>query len=327
MTTLFLRNSVNRAPLRRTSIMLRRLTAVFLVAVGLAIGAVTANGAPNDLFVSINGDRNNGGGFIYEYNRDGLQSTFAAGLSRPRGVAFDHFGNLFVVTNTFDSVSGTFQSSIVKITPGGVQSTFATLSGNLFGEDVAFDGSGNLFVIAGDQNDPNQASTIYKFTPDGVQSTFGSVPSQGFGLAFDSAGNLLVTVNYLVDPSEVWKFAPDGTSSVLLTATDNVSAWGDLAFDRFGNLFVSTDYAPPALSKILKFTPDGERSDFATDLTEPRGLAFDRGGNLFVANRSFEPPGDILKFTPDGVETVFASGIDGPQFLAFQLLPTPRLTR
>ncbi len=34
----------------------------------LAIGAVTANGAPNDLFVSVNGAANNGGGFIYEYN-------------------------------------------------------------------------------------------------------------------------------------------------------------------------------------------------------------------------------------------------------------------
>ena len=290
----------------------------------LAIGAVTANGAPNDLFASINGNGANGGGFIYKYNPGGVQSIFASGLSRPRGVAFDHFGNLFVATNTFDSVSGTFQSSIVKITQQGVQSTFATLSGNLFGEDVAFDSSGNLFVIAGDQNDPNQASTIYKFTPGGVQSTFGSVPSQGFGLAFDSAGNLFATVNYAADPSELWKFAPDGTSSVFVTATDAVSAWGDLAFDRFGNLFVSNDFAPPTPSKILKFTPDGEESDFATDLTEPRGLAFDRGGNLFVIDRAFEPPGDILKFTPNGVETVFASGIDGPQFLAFQLLPTPR---
>jgi hypothetical protein len=97
----------------------------------LAIGAVTANGAPNDLFVSINGDGNNGHGFIYEYNPGGVQSIFASGLSRPRGVAFDHFGNLFVVTNTFDAVSGTFQPSIVKITPDGVQSIFATLSGNL----------------------------------------------------------------------------------------------------------------------------------------------------------------------------------------------------
>jgi sugar lactone lactonase YvrE len=316
------------------SVRMKTITKLIYLAftvVVLAIGAVTANGAPNDLFVSINGDGNNGGGFIYEYNRDGVQNTFAAGLSRPRGVAFDHFGNLFVVTNTFDSVSGTLQVSIVKITPGGVQSTFATLSGNLKGQGVAFDGAGNLFVVANDLNDPILASTIYKFTPGGVQSTFGSVPGQGFGLAFDSAGNLFVTINglYGVDPAEIWKFAPDGTSSVFATATDACAcAWGDLAFDRFGNLFNSTDVPfTPALSKILKFTPDGEESDFATGLTEPRGLAFDRGGNLFVVNRAFEPPGDIFKFTPDGVETVFASGIDGPQFLAFQLRPTPRLTR
>jgi hypothetical protein len=32
--TLILENSVNRAPLRRTDLMLRRLTAVFLVTVG-----------------------------------------------------------------------------------------------------------------------------------------------------------------------------------------------------------------------------------------------------------------------------------------------------
>src|SRR6187397_713007 len=115
--------------------------AVF-AAVILATGAVTANGTLNDLFASVNGAANNGGGFIYEYNPGGLQSTFAAGLSRPRGVAFDHFGNLFVVTNTFDSGSQTLQVTIVKITPGGVQSTFATLSGNLKGQGVAFDGAG-----------------------------------------------------------------------------------------------------------------------------------------------------------------------------------------
>ena len=295
----------------------------------LAIGAVTANGAPNDLFVSISGDGNNGGGFIYKYNPGGVQSIFAAGLSLPRGVAFDHSGNLFVATNTFDSVSGTLQASIVKITPGGVQSTFATLSGNLKGQGVRFDDAGNLFVVANDLNDPNLASTIYKFTPGGVQSTFGSVPGQGFALAFDRAGNLFTTINalYGVDPAEIWKFAPDGTSSVFATNPETVSAWGDLAFDRFGNLFNSTDSDTPTADKILKFTPDGEESDFATGFTEPRGLAFDRGGNLFVVNRSFEPPGEILKFTPNGVERVFASGIDGPQFLAFQLPPPPRLPR
>jgi sugar lactone lactonase YvrE len=290
--------------------------------VSLAMGAATANGALNDLFASVNGDTHNGGGFIYEYTPGGVQSTFAAGLSRPRGVTFDHFGNLFVVTNTFDSVSGTFQPSIVKITPDGVQSTFATISGDFFGSGSAMDASGNIFVMAVDDTDVNGASTIYKFATDGTQSTFGSVPGQGFGLAFDNGGNLFAAD--AVDRT-IYEFAPDGTRSVFVDPSGFPPDHGPsgLAFDRFGNLFASTGVA------VLKFTPDGEGTPFATDLDNARGLAFDRGGNLFVAEIIQDGPGDILKFTPDGVGSVFASGIGpggngGPEYLAFQLLPTPR---
>ncbi len=299
-----------------------KLICLAFAVISLATGAITANGALNDLFASINGNASNGGGFIYEYTPTGVQSIFASGLSRPRGVAF-HGANPFVATNTFDSGSGTFQASITKITPDGVQSTLATLNGNnLFGSGLAIDHAGNLFVMANDDNDPNLASTIYKVTPDGVQSTFGSIPGQGFGLAFDSAGNLFAAD--AVDAT-IYEFAPDGTQSVFVGPSGFPPNHGPagLAFDRFGNLFVSSG------DVVLKFTPDGMGSPFATDLNNARGLAFDRSGNLFVAEIIQDGPGDILKFTPDGVGTVFASGIGpggngGPEYLAFQLLPTPR---
>lgn len=300
-------------------------------AVVLAVGAVTAQGALNNLFVSISASGFNDDGSIYEYTPTGVQSLFASGLSEPRGIAFDHFGNLFVANNFFDDPSQMFQLTIVKINSDGIQSTFATLSGNLFSEDLVFDRAGNLYVIALDANDPNRASTIYKITPGGVQSTFGTLPFQSFGLAFDSVGNLFAACSGVPDvanSASIYKFTPDGTRSVFA----DQSAFGPfngpigLAFDRFGNLFVSTEAATPAgTDTVLKFTPNGVGSPFATGLDWPRGLAFDRSGNLFVAERgAFAPPGDVLKFTPDGNSTVFAPELDDPQFLAFQLLPTPR---
>src|SRR4026207_455432 len=299
--------------------------------VSLALGAVTANGALNDLFVSINGDGSNGGGSINEYTPTGVQSLFASGLSGPRGVAFDHFGNLFVANNFFDDPSQMFQGTIIKIAPDGVQSLLVTIAGNVVLEGLAFDHASNLFVIVVDANDLHSASSIYKITPSGVQSTFGTLPFLSLGLAFDSAGNLFAaTVGdpTVANSAAIYKFTPDGTRSVFA----DQSAFGDfngpagLAFDRFGNLFASTEAATPAgTDTVLKFTPNGVGSPFATDLDWPRGLAFDRSGNLFVAERgAFAPPGDVLKFTPDGNSTVFAPELDDPQFLAFQLLPTPR---
>jgi sugar lactone lactonase YvrE len=303
----------------------------------LAIGALTANGAPGDLFASVNGPTDefcnpqNGGGSILQFTQNGQRSVFASGLSRPRGVAFDRRDNLFVANMTCDEF-GTCQGTIVKINPNGVQTTFATLSQQNFQpEGIAFDQLGNLFVMAIDLTDPNLASTIFKFTRNGIESTFGSVPGQGFGLAFDTAGNL-----FAAGAGEIFKFLPDGTSSVFADTSAFPPNNGpiDLAFDRFGNLFASTEsglFNDPS-NVVMKFTPDGVGSTFATGLAHyPRGLAFDRNGNLFVAEvgvtANCQPPrdpGDILRFRPNGRESVFASNIvpggnnSGPEFLAFQ---------
>jgi hypothetical protein len=301
-----------------------------VAAISLATGAVTANGTLNDLFVSISGDGSNGAGSIFEYTPTGVQSLFASGLSEPRGVAFDHFGNLFVANTTFDP-NFLGNGTITKITPGGVQNLFATVVGTppngIFLGGLAFDLAGNLFLMAIDLNDPTLASTIYKFTPDGTQSTFGSVPGQGHSVAFDSAGNLFANDAWF---QNIYQFTPDGTRTIFVgpAAFDPDHSPIGLAFDRFGNLFVSLEGpagVPCSNDRIVKFTPDGVGSDFATDLCFPWGLAFDRSGNLFVTQRSFTPlSGDILKFTPDGNFTVLDSEVDDPTSLAFQLLPTPR---
>jgi sugar lactone lactonase YvrE len=267
------------------------------------------------LFASIEGNGHNGGGFVYEYPRHGVQNTFASGLSRPRGVAFDSSGNLFVATTTFDNVNQVFIASIVKITPAGVQSTFVTL-GNYFLEGVAIDLSRNVFVTAGGDTSIGQPPVIiFKITPDGVPSTFATPPSiQSFGLAFDNSGFLYMPLNFDTEAGQIWKFAPDGTSTVFVTASSPDWFLSNLAFDRFGNLFVSAGNGTVGQSLILKYAPNGTESTFATGINSLRDLTFDTAGNLFLADIL---GGNILKFAPSGLMTVFASGISLPEFLAF----------
>jgi sugar lactone lactonase YvrE len=65
---------------------------------------------------------------------------------------------------------------------------------------------------------------------------------------------------------------------------------------------------------ILKYTPNGEKSTFASNLHLPTSLAFDAAGNLFVADFLGNA---ILKITPEGTKTTFATGLHNPSGLAF----------
>jgi hypothetical protein len=285
----------------------------------LAAGKAHAQDA--DLFASINHPNPTGPGAIFRYTPTGVQSTFLANVSQPRGLAFDCAGDLFIASTDFDN-NGNAVGSILKVTPGGVVSTFTTaFPNNFFLEDIKFDSMGNLFVMGDDQASFPFPGTIFKITPGGGVSVFGSVPDQGLGLAFDSMGNLFAGD---IAPT-IFKFTPAGMRSVFAgpAAFTAVQTPAGLAFDTSGNLFVSTE-GNNGNDSILEFTPAGTESTFATGLTNiPRGLAFDSAGNLFVGEIGNGSPGDILKFTPAGVETVFAApvgrpqGNGGPEFLAF----------
>ena len=296
-----------------------------LVTLAAILSPIAVHAQDSYLFASVNGNTQNSGGAVFQYTSPGAQTTFAPGLSRPRGLAI-YRGDLYVATNTVDPVTGNEQESIVKVSASGVQTLFATLSVvNFAAEGLAIDRAGNVFVVAFDQNSPALASTIFKFTPNGAESTFGSLPGQGFGLAFDAAGNLFAADAF---DQTIFKFTPAGASSVFVgpAAFTSVQFPVGLAFDRSGNLFVTTEEneGGPGGDAILVFAPDGTESTFATDLADPRGIAFDPSGDLLVAELKAAAPGDILKFSTNGSQTVFASGIGlpqgngGPEFLAFR---------
>ena len=87
-----------------------------------------------------------------------------------------------------------------------------------------------------------------------------------------------------------------------------------------GDLYV----ADTASNTVLKFSPDGSRTTFASGFGSIADLAFDRYGNLFVADAGSPsaPPGDvgsgtISKFSPDGSKSTFATELRGLLRMAF----------
>ena len=275
-----------------------RLIACATIA-SLSVFAERASGSSGDLYVA----EPSGGGHIYRYTPAGAKETFASGIYQPVALAFDRKGNLFVANPGScvcvpEIICECPPSTIIKITPNGIQSTFATIPGTQL-LDLAFDGAGNLFVVAN--------STIVKIAPDGTQSTFAS-GLHAWPLAFDSLGNL-----YVGSSSSILKFAPDGSRTTFVTFTGPASSITSLVFGVGGDLFVGRG------SSILKIAPDGTRTTFATNDRFSYSLAFDASGILFAGLRAYDStePG-IVKFTSSGVATTFAQGPLLPWGFAFE---------
>lgn len=192
-------------------------------------------------------------------------------------------GDLYVS----DAINGT----IVKVTPAGTKSTFA--SGLDGPRGLAFDRSGNLFVAQ------SSSGAVSKFAPDGTESTFTSGLSQPVALAFDGSGNLFVTESF-GDIGDISKFTPEGVKSTFASDGNLLG----LAFDISGNLFASHGGPTDLLGGIFKLTPDGSGSDFAS--AAGPGLAFGPSGDLFATDQS--GLGKIVEISPTGVRTSRGNG-------------------
>lgn len=206
-------------------------------------------------------------------------------------------------------VSDYSSGNIYEFTPGGTRSVFASGLNEPVG--LAFDSAGNLFVAT----QGSGTSAIYKFTPAGVKSTFAT----GFSiqeLAFMTVGS--ADEVYLCDvqgPGHVFRFASDGTRSTYASGS-NLQYPTGLAFDSAGNLFVANlNDGQPTGGTVVKITPGGVQSIFATGFFDPSGLAIDAMDNVYVANSAGSSM--ITKITPEGVSSSFAGNVGNPYGLAF----------
>ena len=215
---------------------------------------------------------------------DGTGSS--ARFNYPSGIAADTGGNVYVAD--FEN------STIRKIAPGGVVTTLAGSpqqagDGDGFGsgarfnhpEDVAVDGSGNVYVL----DTSNQ--TVRKISTGGVVSTLAGNPGMsgrldgtGAGASFFYPGGIAVGATNLY-------VADTGNHSLrVVTISGGVSTLAGAAGQEG-----STDGT-------------GSGALFAY----PDGVAVDVGGNVYIADTNNNT---IRKMTPGGVITTYA-GVAGP---------------
>src|SRR5436190_5851884 len=182
----------------------------------------------------------------------------------------------------------------IVVTATGLATMLAAVSAHA-ARNLAVDDKGNLFVADTD------SASILKFTSDGKRSTFASGLNDANDMAFDDKGNLFVR-----DGNTIFKFTPEGVKSTFASGIvpetydpyHVAEVFTGLALDGSGNLFVAEHVS----GSILKFTPDGKKSTFATGISYPGDLVFDRAGNLFVSDS-----GLIFKFRPDGTRDTLVS--------------------
>jgi|WetSurMetagenome_2_1015567.scaffolds.fasta_scaffold135336_2 sugar lactone lactonase YvrE len=219
-------------------------------------------------------------------------STFltGSGLNGPDGFAIDTSGNIYVA-----NWGGGTGNNVLKITPGGIVTTFAT--GFNAPDGLVFDDNSNLYVS-------NYGSGIInKVNSSGVSTVFATGLINPSSLVFDSQGNLYVS-NY--GGNTVSKITPSGSVS---TFASGFNAPLGLAFDSEWNLYVS-NYNSGVINKV---SPSGVVTVFASIPNSPQSrvqyLLFGRTGNLYVPAYGHHK---IYKITPGGVISVLAgTGVSG----------------
>ena len=298
-----------------TTTSLTKLFAALLTAL-IPIGA---HANPGDLYATDNSS-------IRVYAPDGSASIFASGLLRPRGLAFDRFGNLFVATLD-TAIRGDNRGQILKFQSDGTVTVFAT--GLDFPEGLAFDGAGNLFVVLAGRFTPTRGGGtetsglttgvgVTKISPGGVKNLFAILDPttfhENFGIAIDERNNVFVADNF---QGTIYQITPDGQFVIARSISTFISIFSPigLAFDGAGNLYASDADPFEVAGNITKIAPDGTQTLFVSGLGGLRGLTFDLVGNLFAAGHGNNV---IYKITPGGSVSVFASGLNVPQFLAVE---------
>ena len=198
----------------------------------------------------------------------------AAQLSRPRGVAVDGSGNLYIADSSNNRIrkiaivpgfsAGILSSGVITTVAGGGSTLgdggAATAARLNSPHDVAVDGSGNLYIADWGNN------RIRKVDSSGNITTVAGSGTSGF-----SGDGGAATAAQLRRPHDV---AVDGSGNLYIADTQN---------ERVRKVDSSGIISTVAGTGTSGFSGDGAAAT-AAQLRRPRGVALDGSGNLYIAD-------------------------------------------
>lgn len=228
----------------------------------------------------------------------GTQGSADGQFNRPRGLATDSSGNIYVADTDNHRIQK-FSSTGTFISKWGTQGTGI---GQFYQPyDVAVDSSGNIFVAdTGNHRIQKLSSTGDYIVQWGSFGTSDGLFSSPYSVAADSAGNIYVADTY---NNRIQKFNNSGILigkwGMLGTGDGQFSMPFSVTPDSAGNVYVADNYN----NRIQKFGNTGTfiaKWGDSTVFNSPSGLAADSTGNIFVTDKDnnrikkFDSAGNLL---------------------------------